>query len=188
MNDWERTVDDNVALVLSGQEIKYDTSFKYLGIFIRNDLKNDDHYISRITSFEKRLSLLNKDDVFTLNEVQTQNASKIITNKLKAMYDLRTRLKSTELLLAHRMHSLIDQIKLMKLQLFVRLYSNSYTKEMLNSLVAERLNQIISNIFLEEIIEISEHNKEDLILVELLKSCSIKLGVLKTNYQKKLGI
>ena len=38
MNEWERTVDDNVALVLSGQEIKYDTSFKYLGMFIRNDL------------------------------------------------------------------------------------------------------------------------------------------------------
>ena len=119
-------VDEKVILTLSGANIVYEKSFNYLGILISDDLKLDIHLNSRVQAFEARLKLLSKAglynmdcgvqfrsmlmntyakslltyglELYNLNDNQLLKMSRSLTNKLKLMYDLSTRLKTSELL------------------------------------------------------------------------------------------
>jgi hypothetical protein len=60
-------VDEKVILTLSGANIVYEKSFKYLGILISDDLKLDIHLNSRVQAFEARLKLLSKAGLYNMD-------------------------------------------------------------------------------------------------------------------------
>ena len=136
-------VDEKVNLTLSGANIVNEKSFKYLGILISDDLKLDIHLNLRVQAFEARLKLLSKAglynmdcgvqfrsmlintyakslltyglELYNLNDNQLLKMSRSLTNKLKVMYDLSTRLKTSELLFAHRIQPFQEHLKQLKL-------------------------------------------------------------------------
>jgi hypothetical protein len=73
------------------------------------------------------------------------------------------------------------KIKLLKLQLFCRLYSNMYTREIMESIRNESNYIFVNNSFLNDIIEIT--NTRDSTLLNMYKDCSILIGSIKRDYK-----
>lgn len=197
-------MDDKVELLLSGSKIIFEHSFKYLGIIISDDLKINLHLDSKLFSFENRLKTLlkagfykNKSgveyrtmlintyakpplllyglDIYDITNNQLMELSKSLSNKLKVMYDLSTRLKIKEIFYAHR-------IKQIKLQLFCRLYSNSYTNELLRSLFIEKSYHDVSKSLISRVENILNTKADN--LSDLFRYSSNEIGNLKFGYRQ----
>jgi hypothetical protein len=210
---WEKDVDSLVILNLSAEPIMFETKFKYLGVLIDSNNNVTSHLEGRFESFENRLRLLNKCgiynmdcsvnyrsyllnsyakpillyglELFQLNATQVKNLENKLNNRLKVMYDLSTRLKSTELLLAHRIIPLDEQIKLTKLQLYARLFANQYTREILDLVRQESSNLFVNNSLINDIIVLTGSKSSN--LIELYNLCGKQISEQKTYYKNLMN-
>jgi hypothetical protein len=206
---WEKLIDSKVTLKLSEEKIKFEQKFKYLGIIIDSNINVESHLDSRYEAYESRLKLLSKCglynsdckvdyramllntyakpillyglELFTLNDSQLKKTCSKLNNRLKVMYDLSTRLKSSEICIAHKLIPLEDQLHLTKLQLYVRFYTNVYTREILELIRLESNSNFINNSFINEIIKLTKSNSSD--LLELYKACGKQISDIKSMYK-----
>ena len=124
-------------------------------------------------------------ELFQLNATQVKNLENKLNNRLKVMYDLSTRLKSTELLLAHRIIPLDEQIKLTKLQLYARLFANQYTREILDLVRQESSNLFVNNSLINDIIVLTGSKSSN--LIELYNLCGKQISEQKTYYKNLMN-
>ncbi len=206
---WEREVDMNIDLKLSNENIKFEHKFKYLGVMIDSTLSAESHIDTRLEAYEARLKLLNKCglynldckvdyrsfllnayakpilmyglELFSLSDTQIKKIASKLNNRLKVMYNLSTKLKSTEICLAHKIIPLEDQINLTKLQLYTRLYVNIYTREVLEMVKIESNELFINDSFINDIINITKSKTSN--LLELYKICGIHISEVRSRYK-----
>jgi hypothetical protein len=85
---------------------------------------------------------------------------------------------------AHRIQPFQEHLKQLKLQLFLRLYANSYTKELLDSICDEMQVHDIKNSFINDIIRISGSTFQN--INELHLACGKIIGTMKTEYKRMI--
>ena len=181
--------------MISGELIKEVSQFKYLGIEIHNQLSSKPHLNAREELFYTRLSELNHVgmdniktsskyramlyktyarpvlmygmDLVNMNIGQLKHLQTTEANALKIATDISTRCRTTNLLKAYTVTTTKDLIITKKCSLFIRLLANSYTRTIIESLIAESHNQFITDSFLNEIVMITQTNSMNLNEVRL---------------------
>ena len=190
-NKWKKNDDDKIQLKLSGELIKEVSQFKYLGIEIHNQLSSKPHLNAREELFYTRLSELNHVgmdniktsskyramlyktyarpvlmygmDLVNMNIGQLKHLQTTEANALKIATDISTRCRTTNLLKAYTVTTTKDLIITKKCSLFIRLLANSYTRTIIESIIAESHNHFITDSFLNEIVMITQINSMNLV-------------------------
>ena len=181
--------------MISGELIKEVSQFKYLGIEIHNQLSSKPHLNAREELFYTRLSELNHVgmdniktsskyramlyktyarpvlmygmDLVNMNIGQLKHLQTTEANALKIATDISTRCRTTNLLKAYTVTTTKDLIITKKCSLFIRLLANSYTRTIIESIIAESHNHFITDSFLNEIVMITQTNSMNLNEVRL---------------------
>ena len=178
-------------ILINNEPIKTVQTFKYLGVNIHQSLKNSAHLEKRRTAAYASLSrisavgfnidnlnpfiltqlykafirplIFNGIDILNLNLTELNEMKRLEGNIVKRMMGLSNRSRTTPLFSALKMSLSIDTMLKQKLNLFIRLLDNEFTR----SIIIEQLNEsIISGSLIEEITEaLNIDQKETLTLI-----------------------
>lgn len=182
-------------LIFDKQPIEEVKTMKYLGMMIRNDLKNVDHIeerqkntsaafykmqklgvLSSKMSFQMKIALykvycrtvlLYGVENTYLTKAETKKIQTIESCIIKRLFSIKKSCKTTDLLKAISIDKLEDRLKIIKTKYYKRLMDNPFTNQLVHKLIQELcVNKIHKKSFIRELLDKSYLNANDLSNVE----------------------